>query len=68
MPVHTITRESPVGTMASSATCAICQMPVQLQPQGVVHLAGAVFAHELCAMRFPRLQAGLEPMLRRTRR
>ena len=57
MQNYSIARESPIATAARTANCAICQSPVDLLELSVAHLAGAVFAHEACALQFRRASA-----------
>jgi len=54
MQNYPIARPSPAAAPAGTATCAICQVPVDLVERPVAHLAGAVFAHESCALSFAR--------------
>ncbi len=57
MQNYPIARQSPAATMARFANCAICQLPVDLLERSAAHLAGAVFAHEACALQFRRASA-----------
>jgi len=57
MQNYPIARESSIATMARTANCAICQLPVDLLERPVATLTGAVFAHEDCALQFRRASA-----------
>ncbi len=52
MQDHPFARNSPFATVSRTVNCAICQLPVDLLERSVASLAGAVFAHEACALQF----------------